>query len=236
MVVPVVAGAALRGVAGGAAKGAGGVAAREAGGAAAAEAGHARALKQARQSPAARALNATRRFGHTDSSDSRNTTNENGAMHRALRRTPAGRALSALHANPFSLAKQVRLFADIPYVIAIGAAILKDVLDYAFIGSLPAIGTVLTLLISILIGLMMLLAGSFDTYRVTKRVAKRILLRYMILTGGTLSEFLFGLNFFPIETLCVIIIYLIVLADRARAAKAEQQERREQRELAQAGV
>ena len=96
-------------------------------------------------------------------------------------------------------------------------------------GSLPAIGTIITILVSILIGLMMLLAGSYDTYRATRR----ILLRYMILIGTTVSEFFFGLNFIPIETFGVILIYLIVLADRARTAKRE---RREQRLIAQEGV
>jgi len=221
MVVQVVAGAALRGVASGAAKGTGG---------AATEAGHARALQQARQSPAARAADNAGRLGHASPRDNDGApAQKKNMLPRALRRTPAGRALRTLSASPFSLAKQVRLFADIPYGVALAAAILKDLLDYIGVGSLPAIGTIITILVSILIGLMMLLAGSYDTYRATRR----ILLRYMILIGTTVSEFFFGLNFIPIETFGVILIYLIVLADRARTAKRE---RREQRLIAQEGV
>jgi len=51
----------------------------------------------------------------------------------------------------FSLRKQVNIFDDMPYIIALIAALLKDALDLAFIGSLPGIGTVITICCSILI-------------------------------------------------------------------------------------
>lgn len=118
-------------------------------------------------------------------------------------------------AGAFSLWSQVSIFEDIPYVIAFGAAILKDALDLAFIGSLPGIGTVITICASILIFFMMLLSGAGQK----KKMAKGMIKKGLTLIGGTIAEMIgFGLNFFPIETATVLLVYLMELADRKKAA------------------
>lgn len=107
---------------------------------------------------------------------------------------------------------------DVPiYGLAFALALLKDLLDLAFIGSLPAIGTVITFCVSIAIGFILLFDGITLSQR---RMARRMVRRFLVLAAGTLAEgILFGLNFFPIETLVVAIIFWMSLADRKRSAR-----------------
>lgn len=100
-------------------------------------------------------------------------------------------------------------FMDWLYGIALALAILKDILDFTGLGSLPLIGTVITLMVSLFIFMVMFLTGSG---------AKRKMARYSILMGGTLVEFIFGIDFLPIETLIVILVFRITLQERQRAA------------------
>jgi hypothetical protein len=111
-----------------------------------------------------------------------------------------------------ALAKKIDFSKDMFFVPAFIAAVFKDILDFAFIGSLPAIGTVITLCISIFIWFMMLLAGASGKGKVVKGMIKRS----MVLIGGTMAEFLFGLNFLPIETITVGIIYFMILSERKK--------------------
>ncbi len=129
--------------------------------------------------------------------------------------TPAGQAKLAVTAakEALSLPKYIEWGNDWPYFLALLAGILKDLLDFVGIGSLPAIGTVISICISIFIGFMMLLAGSSGKRKIVKGVMKR----YLTLIGGTIAELLFGLNFLPIETIMVIAIYIMVLAERKQA-------------------
>lgn len=123
------------------------------------------------------------------------------------------RALSPLGAT--SLIKQIDYFHDIPFFAAFGAAILKDFLDFIGIGSLPAIGTVVTVCASLFIGAMLLLVGSGGRRR--RAVAKRWMRKFGVLGAGTLGEMFLGLNFLPIETLTVLVIYIMSLKDRMRS-------------------
>lgn len=86
------------------------------------------------------------------------------------------------------------------YMPAFMVAFLKDILDFIGIGSLPAIGTVITFCFSLLIFFLLMLAGSSQRYRLIKDG--------LLLLGGTMVEGLFfGLNLLPLETLTVWIIY-----------------------------
>jgi hypothetical protein len=79
-------------------------------------------------------------------------------------------------------------------------ALLKDILDFTLIGSLPGLGSVVTFCFSILIFLLMMMSGSKSKYSLTKKG--------ITLMIGTVAEgFLFGLNFLPIETITVLFIY-----------------------------
>lgn len=105
---------------------------------------------------------------------------------------------------------------DVPiYGIAFSLALFKDLLDLAFIGSLPAIGTIITFCISIAIGFVLLFDGISSSQR---KVARRMTKKFLVLIAGTLAEgILFGLNFFPIETFTVFIIFWMSLMERRKS-------------------
>lgn len=92
------------------------------------------------------------------------------------------------------------------YTPALVAALLKDLLDLVLIGSFPGIGTVVTICFSILIFLLLLLTRSNS-----KLIDSRFLIRAgLVLILGSIAEgFIFGLNFLPIETITVFVIYLL---------------------------
>jgi hypothetical protein len=145
-------------------------------------------------------------------------------LHEERKTNPGNEALNTAKtfsdaANPIgaiSLSTQIK-GSDWPYGIAFGAALLKDILDFGFIGSLPGIGTAISFLAGITIFFMMLLAGSGQQGKMVKGMIKKSL----VLAGGTLVEAIgFGLNFLPIETLTVIIILIMALGERKRAKEA----------------
>ncbi|EKE25140.1 MAG: hypothetical protein ACD_5C00274G0001 [uncultured bacterium] len=109
-----------------------------------------------------------------------------------------------------SLLKHIDFLGDIPYVAAMGAAILKDGSDLVLIGSLPGIGTVISICASIFIFMMMLLVGAGEK----RKMAMGILKKGMIIFAGTLLEFIPGLNFVPIETLTIFVVYCMTLSER----------------------
>jgi len=118
--------------------------------------------------------------------------------------------------------------SDWMYWAALFAAMLKDFLDWMLLGSLPGVGTVITLGISIFIAAMMLL-GSFTTGH--GRTQQKIIRSWLVLLAGTTAEMiLFGVNFLPIETFAVLIIYGFVLAER----KQTQEEKEEENQIAPA--
>jgi hypothetical protein len=133
-----------------------------------------------------------------------------------MAKTATTMAKAATPVGAATLLKYVNLANDLAFIPAIFAAVIKDILDFIGVGSLPAIGTVITICISIFIGFMMLLAGA----RGKNGIAKGMMKRLMVLGGGTMAEMLFGLNFFPIETAVVILIYFMVLAERKQEAQS----------------
>lgn len=117
----------------------------------------------------------------------------------------------------FSVLSQISFFSDWMYGLALFAAILKDLLDMieaTGIGYFIVI--VFTLLCSIFIALMMIL-GSFTNG--TGRFQQKIIRSWLILIAGTTAELLFGVNVLPIETLTVMLVYLLMLSDRKAAGK-----------------
>jgi len=127
----------------------------------------------------------------------------------------AGEAKKAANAAKSGLAllRHIDMFKDWLFLLAFFAALLKDISDFALIGSFPGWGTVISLCCSILIFFLILLAGAGEKRSSTKAMVKKI----MTMMGGTLAEFLPGINFLPIETIIVIYIYIIVLAERKTA-------------------
>lgn len=101
-------------------------------------------------------------------------------------------------------------------------ALLKDLLDLALVGSLPGIGSVVTLCFSFLIWILM---SVFDRSggRSNNKVA-----RSLTLLGFSMVEsFGFGLNFLPIQTGTIIVLYLMT-----RSAWKKEETRRNKEEAA----
>ena len=98
------------------------------------------------------------------------------------------------------------------YIVALFLALFKDLLHLSVLGSLPAIGTVVTFIISISIGFILLATGALSK---SHQLYKNFMFRIFLLGVGTLVEaFLFGLNLIPIQTITLILIYINVIFER----------------------
>jgi len=113
---------------------------------------------------------------------------------------------------------------DIFFVFGLAGAILKDILDLTLLGSIPVIGTVLTFMASGIIAAGMLITGSRKYKKKASGIASIMKNKWGILGAGTIFEFLFGLNFFPIETVTLLIIIHLTLSQRREAAEVKQEE------------
>ncbi len=110
---------------------------------------------------------------------------------------------------------------DIFFMLAIFMAALKDISDIPEIGSLPGVGTVLTIMASITIAVGMLVSGNYRSGKKNKSNVKRAIKKWGILGGGTMMEMLFGINFLPVETLTALITFGMMLIERAELKKEE---------------
>ncbi|MFC1645283.1 hypothetical protein ACFL08_04625 [Patescibacteria group bacterium] len=91
---------------------------------------------------------------------------------------------------------------------ALFLALFKDfILDYVGLGSLPVIGTVTTAMIA---GAIFILFW-FDGMSAAKGMVRRMVVFGI---GSAIEGFVVGVNFAPIETLTVIIVYMMVLKSR----------------------
>lgn len=100
--------------------------------------------------------------------------------------------------------------------LAVGLiALLKDLLDLVFIGSFPGIAVVVTFFFSFLIWILLLL---FD--RSGGRQNRLIIRGLVVIFFGLVEALAFGLNFLPIETLTVVVLYSL-----ARSAWKKEEKR-----------
>jgi len=108
---------------------------------------------------------------------------------------------------------------DWMYFLALLAAVFKDILDLIeFAGITYIIIIVVTICISIFIGMMMFL-GSFSNGQGHRQ--QRIISSWLTLLSGTTVEMLFGINILPIETMTVLIIWGFVLSARKQAKETD---------------
>ncbi|MEI7891167.1 MAG: hypothetical protein WCI36_04355 [bacterium] len=114
----------------------------------------------------------------------------------------------------FSLVKQIDFIADMPYVAAIGAALLKDGLDLIDAETV-VLPIIFGALCSIFIFMMLLLVGANEK----KKNANAMLKKIGILLGGGIADVIPGLDYFPIETATVALIYVMELMDRKNSSK-----------------
>lgn len=92
-------------------------------------------------------------------------------------------------------------------------AFLKDLLDFVGLGSLPGLGTVVTICFSFLIWMLMTL---FDRSggKSNKKMARGLVLIFFSLV----EALFFGLNFLPIQSGTVVVLYIMA---RSAAKKEE---------------
>lgn len=83
-------------------------------------------------------------------------------------------------------------------------ALLKDLLDFVGVGSLPAIGTVVTICFTFLIWMLLSL---FDKSSQNTRSNMHLMRGLVVIGFGLVEAIGFGLNFLPIETTMVIVLY-----------------------------
>lgn len=122
--------------------------------------------------------------------------------------------------NIASLITHIDPFTDWLFGIALSLALLKDILDLVGIGSLPAIGTVVTFIVSLSIGFIMLITGSRSKSKMMRSLIKSGAKKYGVLVFGSIIEMIFGIDFLPIETTVVIIVFILTLQDRREASRA----------------
>lgn len=96
-------------------------------------------------------------------------------------------------------------------------ALLKDLLDLVGIGSLPGIGTVVTICFSFLIWMLLFL---FDKSSQGARSNIQLTRGLVLLGFGLVEAVGFGLNFLPIETTMVIVLYHLAKKAYKRAREA----------------
>ena len=150
-------------------------------------------------------LNQAQRASHQKSDKARQAVNT------AKNLTPMG---------ALSLASQIQI-TDFLFILPFMAALLKDILDVVA-EFVPLAGLIfifcISICCSIFIGLFMLLLGGGGG----KRKAAKVILRYLILIFGTAIEaFIPGVNLLPIETLLIVIIYVLVLVERKGSVSQE---------------
>ncbi|MCX6765459.1 MAG: hypothetical protein NT136_00650 [Candidatus Moranbacteria bacterium] len=126
----------------------------------------------------------------------------------------------------FSLLSQFNLFADWVYAAALAAAIFKDFFLDLIFGFIPAVGAVITWLVSIFIFFMMILSNTLEKDRtVFQRTLIRYITRFLILILVTICESIPAIEVLPLETIGVIAIYLFTLAARKNAEEVKKKAR-----------
>lgn len=85
-------------------------------------------------------------------------------------------------------------------------ALFKDLLDLILVGSLPGIGTVITICLSFLIWILL---AVFDRSSSGTRGNMQMTRGLVVIFFGLVEAVGFGLNFLPIETLMVFFLYIL---------------------------
>lgn len=105
-------------------------------------------------------------------------------------------------------------------------ALFKDLLDLVGIGSLPAIGTVITVCLTFLIWILLLL---FDKSGGGKKVNRAMARGILMILIGMVEGLFFGLNLLPIETTMVIVLYILAHRAYKKAKKTHDDQAEEEK-------
>ena len=126
----------------------------------------------------------------------------------------------------YSLLGQIDISRDFFFAIALVAAIIKDTSDIT-VGLIPGIGWILsflfTIMASIVIFFCMLITKT--PFKLRSGIKNFLGKKWVVLIGASLMEMIYGLDFLPIETLCVIIIIFLTLWERQTLKMEEEQEK-----------
>jgi high-affinity Fe2+/Pb2+ permease len=154
----------------------------------------------------------------------RHSTGKNKGQAQEAIKTAKALAKSTTPWGFFSLLREGNPFMDWMYGIAIFFAILKDILDFL---NLTGIGYIIvfvaTICCSIIIAMAMLL-GSFANG--AGRAQQKMIRSWLTLLIGTTVELIPGVDFIPLETFTVLVVYFMLLADRKVAREEQEQEAR----------
>lgn len=109
-----------------------------------------------------------------------------------------------------SMVKQIDLLNDWPMFLALGMAVLKEVVDFiAVTGIFWVFTAVISVCMGIFIFMMMILAGAGQKRRAANMVVKRI----MVIGAGTITEVVMPI--IPITSvLTVLVTYAMMLMER----------------------
>ncbi len=118
-----------------------------------------------------------------------------------------------------SLLKEANMLLDMPFIAALGAAVLKDALDLADFATV-ILPMLFSSFCSIFIFMMLLLVGASGK----KKMASNMIKKGLVVIGGGVFDAVPGLDLFPIETATVLVIYLMTLYERMEAREAERAE------------
>lgn len=114
----------------------------------------------------------------------------------------------------FSLIKEINILEDLPFMAAIMFAVAKDILDFVFTETV-ILPMLFSMLCSIFIFMMLLLAGSNGK----RKVASGLVKKGLTIIGGGIADAIPGLDFLPIETVTAGAVYFMTLLERANAKK-----------------
>ncbi len=107
---------------------------------------------------------------------------------------------------------------DLLFLIMFVLALFKDVMDFVVI-FLPFITPILTFLISLSIFIIVLVHGSLSQYKQASRFVTRVMLIAIVSLVEAIG---FGINFFPLETAVVIVLYWHIRHERRRIRKEQE--------------
>jgi len=113
-----------------------------------------------------------------------------------------------------SLLKQIDFIGDMPYVAAIGAAMLKDLFDLATFETV-----ILPILFSALCGIFIFMMMLVVSSNGKKKGASKFLSKIVVLLTGGVADSIPGIDIFPAETVTCAALYIMELMERKNALK-----------------
>ncbi|MDD5397372.1 MAG: hypothetical protein PHW24_04965 [Candidatus Moranbacteria bacterium] len=123
-------------------------------------------------------------------------------------------AQTATPMGAVSLLGQIDFIGDMPFVAAMGAALLKDLIDFVAAETV-ILSALFSVFCTIFIFMMLLLVGANGK----KRGASKILNKILTLGAAGVADSIPGIDFLPIESATVAFLYFRELVERKNGGK-----------------